>query len=243
MTGPSSAAGSAHLIATEGRLRSAFNLANPTLVTKDDGNLGGVAVDVAGHVAAALDLQFEPIACESPAAVLSSLRSDDADIGFIALDPSRSDGLLCTPPYLLVEANYVVSTKWGPTEVAQVDADGVRVGAVSGTAYEAFLRRNLGKAELVPAKTQAEALDALRSQAVDVVAGIRSALEAATADEGELTVLPQRFMAIEQGVALPAARGGAALDVVSDLLRDMKATGFIRDAVEDHGIRGVVVAP
>ncbi|MEU3206284.1 hypothetical protein ABZ702_20880 [Streptomyces cyaneofuscatus] len=50
-------------------------------------------------------------------------------------------------------------------------------------------------------------------------------------------------MVIQQAMSIPAARGTAAQEVLASFVEEMKASGFVADALERHGIEGALVAP
>ena len=77
----------------------------------------------------------------------------------------------------------------------------------------------------------------------EVGAGIRQQVEAASAANASLRVLPGRFMVIQQAMGTPASRGGEAGAYLSAFVEEMKASGFVAEAMERHGIQGAIVAP
>jgi len=56
-------------------------------------------------------------------------------------------------------------------------------------------------------------------------------------------VLPGRFMVIQQAMGTPASRGDDARAALADFVEQMKAGGFVADALSRHGIVGATVAP
>jgi len=56
------------------------------------------------------------------------------------------------------------------------------------------------------------------------------------------TVLDDRFMVIEQAMGLPKGRD-AGLAYAKAFIEEMKASGFVAQALEKSGVRGVPVAP
>jgi len=50
-------------------------------------------------------------------------------------------------------------------------------------------------------------------------------------------------MVIQQAMGLPKGRGEAAAQLLCDFVEDMKAQGFVADAMRRHGIQGASVAP
>ena len=55
-------------------------------------------------------------------------------------------------------------------------------------------------------------------------------------------LLPGRFMVIEQAMGVPKGRS-AAQAWLSAYIEEMKASGFVAEALKRHGIEGAAVAP
>jgi len=228
-----------------GTLRASINLGNPILANKDaaTGEPVGVSVDLAHEFARRLGVGIELVVFEKAAASVDAVRNEKADIGFFAIDPARSEGLLFTAPYVLIEGSYLVQESSPLTDNTQVDAKGHRISVGAGSAYDLFLTREIEQAEIVRLQGAAAALAALRSGAVEVAAGIRQLLEAEARREPGVRVLPGRFMVIQQAMGTPASRGAEAQALLSSFVEEMKASGFVADALERHRIEGAIVAP
>ena len=228
-----------------GTLRASINLGNPILANKDaaTGEPVGVSVDLAREFARRLGVGIELVVFEKAAASVDAVKNEKADIGFFAIDPARSEGLLFTAPYVLIEGSYLVRESSGFTDNAQVDAKGHRISVGAGSAYDLFLTREIQQAEIVRLQGAAAALAALRSGEVEVAAGIRQLLEAEARRESGVRVLPGRFMVIQQAMGTPASRGAQAQALLSSFVEEMKASGFVADALERHRIEGAIVAP
>lgn len=78
---------------------------------------------------------------------------------------------------------------------------------------------------------------------LDVAAGVRQQLESDAKKHIGLRLLPGRFMAIRQAMGTPKSRGAQAALALTAFVEEMKATGFIAQALERHGIEGASVAP
>ena len=50
-------------------------------------------------------------------------------------------------------------------------------------------------------------------------------------------------MVIQQAMGLPKGRGEAAAALLRAYVEDMKASGFVAQALQRHGIQGASVAP
>jgi polar amino acid transport system substrate-binding protein len=228
-----------------GTLRASINIGNPILARADaaGGGPAGVSVDLARELARRLGVPLDLVVFEKAAASVDAVRSERADIGFFAIDPARSDGLLFTAPYVLIEGSYLVPQSSALTDNAQVDRQGQRISVGSGSAYDLFLTRVLRHAEIVRLAGAPPALAAVRAGEVEVAAGIRQVLEGEARRAPGVRVLPGRFMVIQQAVGLPASRGGRAQALLAAFVEEMKAAGFVADALSRHRIDGAIVAP
>lgn len=226
-------------------MRAAINLGNPVLAGRDavSGEPAGVSVDLARELAGRLGLPVELVAFDRAAESVDAVRAERADIGFFAIDPARGEGLLFTAPYVLIEGSYLVLESSTLTGNAQVDSVGQRISVGSGSAYDLFLSREIGHAEIVRCPGAQAALEALRSGAVEVAAGIRQVLEAEAQRVPGARVLPGRFMVIQQAMGLPASRGAQAQQRLAAFVEEMKASGFVADALRRHRVEGAIVAP
>jgi len=228
-----------------GTLRASINLGNPILANKDaaTGEPVGVSIDLAREFARRLGVGIELVVFEKAAASVDAVKNEKADIGFFAIDPARSEGLLFTAPYVLIEGSYLVRDASELADNAQIDRAGRRISVGAGSAYDLFLTREIKQAEIVRLQGAPAALAALRSGQVDVAAGIRQLLEAEARREPGVRVLPGRFMVIQQAMGTPASRGVAAQALLAAFVEEMKAGGFVADALGRHRIEGAVVAP
>ncbi len=236
---------SAALLAPTGRLRAAINLGNPILARRDaaGGQAQGVSVDMATALGGQLGLPVDWLVVESAAQSVQAVTSGRADVGFFAVDPERARGIRFTAPYVLIEGAYLVRDGSPLTDNAQVDRPGTRVMVGKGSAYDLYLSRALASATLVRAPTSPQVVDRFLAEGADVAAGVRQQLQADAARIGGLRLLPGRFMQIDQAMGLPAARGEPAREALAGFVAWAKASGFVAQALERHGIRGALVAP
>ncbi|MFI0934349.1 transporter substrate-binding domain-containing protein [Streptomyces sp. NPDC021019] len=231
--------------APDGALRASINLGNPILAHRDpaSGEPAGLSVDLAREFGRRLGVPVELVAFERAALSVDAVRAERADIGFFAVDPVRGEGLRFTAPYVLIEGAYLVPEASPVSENGQVDREGTRISVGAGSAYDLFLTREIRGAEIVRFEGAPRALAALRAGEVEVAAGIRQLLEAEAARAGGVRVLPGRFMVIRQAMGVPAGRGAAAQELLASFVEEMKAVGFVADALQRHGVEGAIVAP
>ncbi len=223
-------------LAPTGVLRAAINLGNPVLASGSPAAPGGVTVDlareIANRVGVPVDLHCFAAARES----FEDLVTGRADIAFLAIEPARAAEVAFTAPYLLIEGVYAVPADSPITEPADVDRPGVRVGVKRGSAYDLFLTRTLQHATLV--RTDEAVYDGM-----DVAAGIRQPLTAFVEADGGYRLLEDRFMQIRQAVGTTRTRRPETVQFLYDLVEDLKAGGFVAEALRRANQPAALLAP
>ncbi|WP_454726211.1 MULTISPECIES: ABC transporter substrate-binding protein [Cupriavidus] len=231
-------------LAPDGVVRAAINVGNPILANLDAaGQPFGVSIDLAREFARRLGVPVELAVFDAAGKSVDAVTGEQAGFGFFAVDPVRGAGIAFTAPYVLIEGAYAVRDGSPLRDNAEVDQPGRRVTVGKGSAYDLYLTRELKHAEIVRAPTSQAVVDTFIAQALDVAAGVRQQLEADAARVPGLRLLPGRFMVIQQAMGLPKARSEAAVAVLRQFVEDMKASGFVADALARHGIQGASVAP
>src|SRR4051812_22584703 len=94
--------------APTGRLRLSINVGNAVLARRTEDGAAGVSVDVGREFARLLGVGTELLVFASAAESVQAVRSRQADLGFFAIDPKRSEGIAFTAPYVLIEGAYLV---------------------------------------------------------------------------------------------------------------------------------------
>jgi polar amino acid transport system substrate-binding protein len=232
-------------LAPTGELRAAINLGNPVLAQKaavDGGPPRGIAVALAEELASRLGLPLRPITFDAAGKVFDAAGANVWDVAFLARDPSRAGEISFTSPYAMIEATYMVKSDSPFRTVAELDRPGVKIAVGRGAAYELHLRRTLKHAELVQSETSGGACDLFRDHGLDAVAGVRQPLIAYAGRVAGLRVLEDRIAVIEQAIGTPNGRQ-AASEFLRSVVEELKRNGFIAEAIERSGQRGVVAAP
>lgn len=232
-------------LAPTGKLRAAINLGNPILANADprSGKPFGVSVDLARELAARLQVEVEHVVFDAAGKSAEALKQDRADVGFLAIDPVRSEGIAFTAPYVLIEGSYLVGTASPVERNEDVDRPGIRVAVGNGSAYDLYLTRELKQAHIVRAPTSPTVVDTFMEQGLEVAAGVRQQLEADMQRFAGLRLLPGRFMVIQQAMATPRSRPPEVVAYLAGFVEEMKASGFVEQALARHGIAGASVAP
>ena len=238
---PSSAA----VLAPTGRLRASINLGNPILANRDpaSGEARGVSIDLARALAAQIGVPVELSVFDTAARSVEAVTSGAADVGFFAIDPLRGEGIRFSAAYVLIEGAYLVRDASPLKANEEVDRPGRRIMVGKGSAYDLYLTREVKAAQLLRAPTSPKVVDAFLAENADVAAGVKQQLQADAARLGGLRLLPGRFMVIEQAMGVPSARGDAGEAALRRFVEWAKASGFVAEALDRHGIRGALVAP
>jgi polar amino acid transport system substrate-binding protein len=231
-------------LAPTGTLRASINVGNPILAKLDaDGKPFGVSIDLAREFAARLGVAVELVVFDNAAKSVEAVTLEQADFGFFAVDPVRGAGIAFTAPYVLIEGAYLVRDGSPLRDNAEVDRPGNRVVVGKGSAYDLHLTRELKAAQIVRAPTSPTVVDTFIEQGAEVAAGVKQQLEADAGRLPGLRLLPGRFMVIQQAMGLPKGRAEAAAAVLRNFVEEMKAGGFVAQALQRHGVKGASVAP
>lgn len=231
-------------LAPTGSLRAAINFGNPILAGKDaTGAPQGVSVDLAGELARRLNVPLTFVTFPSAGKTVEALRDNLVDVAFVAIDPARAVDVSYSAAYVVIEGAYLVRNDSPIRRNEEVDHPGIRVVVGAGSAYDLFLKRELKNATLVRAPTSPAVVDQFLAQKLEVAAGVKQQLEADAKRLPGLRLLDGRFMVINQAMGTPRARGEAGARYLRDFVEDMKARGFVGEALTRHRIEGAAVAP
>ena len=226
-----------------GKLRAAINFGNPILASRAaDGQPRGVSVDLAQEAGRRLGLPVELVTFTSAGNVVEAVKARQVDLAFVAIDPVRAADMEYTAPYVVIEGAYLVRNASPLQRNEDVDRPGTRVVVGRGSAYDLFLSRELKSATLLRAPTSPQVTDVFLAENAEVAAGVRQQLEADVRRVGGVRLLPGRFMVIQQAMGVPKGRT-AAQAWLSGFIEEMKASGFVAEALKRHGIEGASVAP
>jgi polar amino acid transport system substrate-binding protein len=230
-----------------GKLRASINVGNPILANRDKntGEAVGVSIDLAREFARRLGVEIELVVQESAGKSVEVVTGEHADIGFFAVDPLRGEGIAFTAPYVLIEGAYLVHNDSPLKANEEVDKAGTRVTVGKGSAYDLYLTRELKHAEIVRAPTSPAVVDSFLAEGTEVAAGVKQQLESdiRRLQRTDLRLLPGRFMVIQQAMGTPKGRGEQVAATLAAYVEEMKASGFVAEALKRHGIQGASVAP
>jgi polar amino acid transport system substrate-binding protein len=231
--------------APTGRLRAAINTGNAVLARKDaqTGAAAGVSVDLASEFARRLGAEPEFVVVDTAAKSVDAVASGAADIGFFAIDPKRAEHIAFTAAYVHIEGAYLVRDDSPLRENEEVDQPGRTVVVGQGSAYDLYLTREIKQATLLRAPSSPAVVDFFLKEKADVAANVKQQLEMDAKRIGGLRLLPGRFMIIRQAMGCQLSLGPQAAAELARFVEEMKAGGFVAQALARHRIEGASVAP
>ncbi len=233
-------------LAPSGVLRATFLGTNPVQARVDGatGEIRGPAADIARELARRDGAQLALTPLVGVPAVIDSIKSGIADIGFLAFDPSRALEVDFSRPYSVIGNSYLVPANSPIQSLAEIDRPGVRIGVGAADAADLVLSRTLRQAEL--RRGEARTIEALvavmQGGTVDAYAGNRQRLLEAQSKLPGARILAGNFLVVEQAIVVPKGNM-MRLAIIDRFLDEARASGFIRASLDRAGLKAVEVAP
>lgn len=235
-------AASIHVLAQDDQVRRQLLPTGKLRVGLNSGNLltTQVGKEIGRHLAQRLGTEAVFVEYPTPGAVTDAVGTE-WDVAFVAADPDRMATIAFTPPYVELDATYLVRGDSDIRSVADADRPGATIATASTAAYTLVLKRDLRRATLV-FPTNDEAISRLQAGTVNAVAGLRDTLLRTAARVPGSRVLADNITRAQQAVAVPKANA-AALAYLTSYLQELKQSGFIANAVRTTNFAGASVVP
>ncbi|MBM3530540.1 MAG: ABC transporter substrate-binding protein [Alphaproteobacteria bacterium] len=230
--------------APTGTLRVSINLGNTVLAQRaPDGSPAGITPELARELSKRLGVPLAIETFDAAGKVFEAIKAGRIDVAFLAVEPVRAAEIDFTAPYVLIEGTYLVAKNSALKEIEDVDKPGVKIAVATGSAYDLYLSRTIKNATLVREPSGPQALAMFKRDKLDAAGGVRQPLVEFAAANPEYRVMPGRFMAIQQAMGMPKGRAAAAVDYLKAFVEEMKASGFVADALKRSNQPDAQVAP
>ena len=227
-------------------LRVGINLGNPILANEEPNSkrLYGVTIDIANEIGKRISLPVQLTPFKTAGATVDAVKTGEIDLVFVAIDPVRGADISYTPAYIQIEGAYMVKADSTINNNEEVDAAGNEIVVGKGSAYDLYLSREIKNAALLRAASSQAVVDDFMSGQGNVAAGVKQQLESDAKRYEGLRMLPGRFMVINQAIGIPKARTHYedTTAYLSNVINELKQSGFIADAMNRHNIQGAKVA-
>lgn len=232
--------------APTGVLRVGINLGNPILANEDQATkqLYGVTIDIANEIGNRISLPVQLIPYKTAGATVDAVKNGDIDLVFVAIDPVRGADISYTPAYIQIEGAYMVKASSPLKMNEEVDVAGNEIVVGKGSAYDLYLTREIKHATILRAASSQAVIDDFMAGQGNVAAGVKQQLESDAKRYEGLRMLPGRFMVINQAIGIPKARPHfeSTTAYLSEVIAELKQSGFVADSMKRHDIQGAKVA-
>ena len=130
-------------LAPSGTLRGSFIAGNAVQAVADPatGEARGPAADIVRELGRRINVPFKMKGVPGVAAIIASLKSGEADIGFLAYSADRAEIVDFARPHLLAQNAYMVLADSPLKTTSDVDRPGVRVAVTEGDVADQVLAR------------------------------------------------------------------------------------------------------
>ncbi len=212
------------------------------VVRDGDGNPQGVTVDLARELARRIGVPIEFLVAPNSGELTDALSSGAIDAAFMPVDEERSKRVAFGPVYFVFENTYLVRAGSDIESIADVDRPGIRVIGIAGTTTIRTSGRLLKKTAVTPVNSVDQAFELLASGEADAFALTRDSLQPLAPRVPGSRILDGAFHRTGIGIAVPKDRP-KALAYVAAFMEDAKASGIVRRAFDDAGLKELAVAP
>ncbi len=233
-------------LAPTGTLRVGVAVApspSPLFVVKDAaGAPRGVTVDLGRALASEAGLPVEFVTAPNTGELTDALEAGRIDVSFMPVDDERKKRIAFGPVYFEVESTYMVTAASGIRTVAEVDRSGVRVVGIANTSTIRAAGRTLKHTAIQAAPSVGEAMTMMTGGAADAFALSRDSLPPFVKQLPGSRIVEGGFQFTGIAIAVPKSRP-QALAVASAFMEKAKATGLVRRALDNAGLKALAVAP
>jgi polar amino acid transport system substrate-binding protein len=227
-----------------GKLRVGLNHGNFLLVTPGSSAAEpkGVAPDVARELGRRLGVAVEFSKFDTAGRLGDAVRDGVWDVAFLGAEPQRAAEIAFTAAYLEIPATYLVPAGSPIRSIAEVDREGIRIAVADKSAYELYLSRHITHARLLRTQGIDASYDLFVNEKLEVLSGLRPRLLADVKKLPGARILDGQFTAVQQAIGTPKSRAAAAA-YLAGFVEDVKASGFVGEAIARNNSQGVTVAP
>jgi len=231
-------------LAPSGKLRVGLNHGNFLLVTPGSSATDprGVAPDVARELGRRVGVPVEFIRFDSAGKLGDGVKTGAWDVAFLGAEPQRAAEIAFTAAYLEIPSTYLVPAGSPIRSVADVDRDGVRIAVAEQSAYGLYLSRTIKRARLVLTQGVDASFDVFVAQKLEALAGLKPRLLTDVQKLPGSRLLDGQFTAVQQAIGTAKARVAGA-GFLRAFVEEVKASGFVAEAISRNNSQGVSVAP
>lgn len=232
-------------LAPTGKLRIAVAVApspSAQFAIKDGDTFRGVSVILGQALAKKLGVPAEIMPHNGSGEIQNSAADNKWDVAFLPVDAERKKFVDFGNAYHLLQSTFLVAPGSKMQSVEDADAPGVGIGGVANTATFRAATASTPKATHIEFKGVDIATAAMNEGKIDAIALSRESLAGLVAKIPGSRILEDAFLNSTTAVCVPKGKP-AALAYASAFIEEAKASGLVRSALDEMGLKSSIVAP
>jgi polar amino acid transport system substrate-binding protein len=232
-------------LAPTGKLRLAIAVSpspSAQFAIQDGNTYRGVAVTLGRALAAKLGVPLEIIPHQASGEIQNSAASNRWDVAFLPVDDERKKFVDFGNAYHLLQSTFLVGSASKIQSVKDADAKGVGLGGVANTATFRAAKKATPNATHIDFSGVDAAVAAMREGKIEGIALSRESLSGLLGKIAGARILDDAFLNSSTAVCVPKSKP-AALAYVSEFIEEAKASGLVRKALDEMGLKASQVAP
>ena len=232
-------------LAPTGKLRLAIAVSpspSAQFAIQDGNTYRGVAVTLGRALAAKLGVPLEIIPHQASGEIQNSAASNRWDVAFLPVDDERKKFVDFGNAYHLLQSTFLVGSASRIQSVKDADAKGVGLGGVANTATFRAAKKATPNATHIDFSGVDAAVAAMREGKIEGIALSRESLSGLLGKIAGARILDDAFLNSSTAVCVPKGKP-AALAYVSEFIEEAKASGLVRKALDEMGLKSSQVAP
>ena len=232
-------------LAPTGKLRLAIAVApspSAQFAIKDGDSYRGVAVTLGRALAEKLGVPIEILPHQASGEIQNSASDNRWDVAFLPVDEERKKFVDFGNAYHLLQSTFLTAPGSKINSVKDANATGIGIGGVANTAtFRAAIKATPNATHIEFAKVDA-AVAAMQEKKIEAIALSRESLSGLVGKIAGSRILDDAFLNSSTAVCVPKGKP-AALSYVSKFIEEAKASGLVRRALDEMGLKSSQIAP
>jgi len=202
-----------------------------------------MSIELGREIAKRLGVGFEPVGYANVVELNQSTDSKAWDIVVRSYEVGRAAILDFTAPFMEVESTFLVPQGSLLNHVSEFDQPGIRLVFPRQSSPDLYFQKNPPKhATLERTAGPGPAIEMLKTGQADAFAQNRELLIVSSQQIPGSRVLSGSYDTLTVALAVHKGRA-AAVEYLDRLIEELKASGFIKDAISRSGLVSAKVAP
>lgn len=232
-------------LAPTGTLRVAIAVSpspSAQFAIKDGNTYRGVAVILGTALAKKLGVPVTILPHDASGEIQNSAANGRWDVAFLPVDAERKKFVDFGNAYHLLQSTFLVAPGSKVNSVKDADRAGLGIGGVANTAtFRAAMKATPSATHIEFAKVDA-AVAAMNEGQIELIALSRESLAGLVGKIPGSRILDDAFLNSSTAVCVPKGKP-AALAYAGDFIEEAKASGLVRQAFDEMGLKTSIVAP